>query len=231
MRDVGHQLAPQPVGVLQPLGHRVERARKSTHRRRSLLVHPNAVVAARDTIRRIHHRTQRRREAAHCAEHLITRPIATASTTGCGSATAAAEAGPRRNVEADANTPQTPARAAQRREASASTNRARTRRSPCQRCRAGHGSPAAATAAARRLQGRGLIRRRTCIRRRSTVSTYRGVRGSRLQLAAQVLDVRVDGAVERLDLLAADRVEQLAAREHASRLAASAWRAARTRWT
>src|SRR5262245_51640194 len=39
-----------------------------------------------------------------------------------------------------------------------------------------------------------------------------------LDLASEVLDVRVDRAIERLALLATERVEQLSAREHASRV-------------
>ena len=37
VRDIGHQVAAQAIVVLQPLGHRVERARERAHRRRPVL--------------------------------------------------------------------------------------------------------------------------------------------------------------------------------------------------
>ena len=67
-------------------------------------------------------------------------------------------------------------------------------------------------------QPRFLIRR-ICSPSPYTVRMYCGLRGSRLDLPADVLDVRVDGALEGVDVGAADRVEQLRAREDAARLA------------
>ena len=61
--DVGHQVAPLAVGVLQPLGHRVERAGKRANRRRAAVLDAHRVVAVRHAIRRIHHGAERRREA------------------------------------------------------------------------------------------------------------------------------------------------------------------------
>ena len=65
VRDVGHEIAPQPIVLLKPLGHRVERVRPGANRRRTMLGDANVVRAGGHAIGRFHHTVQRRDDPPH----------------------------------------------------------------------------------------------------------------------------------------------------------------------
>ena len=223
MRDVGHQIAAQPIGVLQALGHRVERARQRADRRRAVLGDAHVVVAVRDAIGGVHHGAERDADAPHACRRPAT--ITTHDAAKISSDQNRRERrrrGRRAESLPAASQPSASDAAISDRAAAAaatSANRRKNRtRTTCGRRPAavrGHGS-LSGHHGGRPVAGRTS---RIIVRELVADAVHRQhvarIARIRLELAPQVLDVRVDGAVERFDLVAANRVEQLRAREHA----------------